>query len=208
MSDVVPIALGFALTTVAGGWWAARLQATVVGSPERPASEGGGATARFQPPARIVSLLLDKRLYRMRRVYWAIESFLEEDPAAKQRLDARLSDYDDVLYEWNDRLNVNLALLGSHFGPSAREYLYRLYEDFRRVGAQLETAARHARHGIDVAPELRAMDGEFEGWHPQSLNQRVYLLGLAMMTQLREGLVGARAPDKLAIPTLRPETHE
>ena len=204
MSDVIPIALGFALTTVAGGWWAARLQ-------QRSWDHQNELRLREEERQRVatacedVSLLLDKRLYRMRRVYWAIEG-LEDDPAEMQRLDARLSDYNDVLYEWNDRLNVNLALLGSHFGLSAREYLYLLYQDFRRVGTELETAASHARAGIDVMPELRAIDPEFEGWHPTGLNQRVNLLGLAMMTQLREGLVGASAPDKLSIPSLGLET--
>lgn len=206
MSDVIPIALGFALTTVAGGWWAARLQ-------QRSWDRQNELRLREEERQRAataceeISVLLDKRLYRMRRVYWAIEG-LEDDPAHMHRLDARLGDYNDVLYEWNDRLNVNLARLGSHFGPSAREFLYVLYEDFRRVGTQLESAARLAQRGIDVTPELNAIDPEFEGWHPTGLNQRVYLLGLAMMTQLREDRVGTSAPDKLAIPSLSLDTHK
>jgi hypothetical protein len=118
-----------------------------------------------------------------------------------EQLDARLSEYNEVLYEWNDRLNSNLALLRSHFGPAAREYLYLLYEDFARVGAQLETAARQARHGKNVAQELDGIDLEFAAG-PETLSSRVYRLGLAMMAQLREGVVGRRAPDKLPIPSL------
>lgn len=199
MTDVIAIALGFVLTTVVGGWWAARLQERSWDRQnERRLDED--EQQRAAAACEEISRLLDKRLYRMQRLFWVIAR-LDEDAAAVEQLDARLSDYNDVLYEWNDRLNSNLALLGSHFGPAAREYLYLLYEDFRRVGAQLETAARQARHGTTVFRELDGIDLEFEAG-PETLNSRVYRLGLAMMTQLREGLVGRSAPDKLPIPSL------
>ena len=206
MSDVIPIVLGFVLTTVVGGAWAARLQARSWDRQNdlrlKEDEQQRAATACEE-----VSRLLDKRLYRMRRLFWAIANF-EQSPAAINQLDTRLDDYNEVLYEWNDRLNMNLALVGSHFGLAARQHLYSLYEDFRRVGSQLEMALRRARQGSDVSPELDAIDPEFEGWLPGSLNSRVYLLGLAMMSQLREGLVGRRSPDKLAVPSLGAVDHQ
>jgi hypothetical protein len=200
VSNYIPIAVGFLLTTVAGGWWAARLQ-------QRSWERQNDLRVREDEHQRAaaacedISNLLDKRLYRMRRVYWAIQNY-DAEPGATQRLDARLGDYNDVLYEWNDKLNLNLARIGSHFGPSAREWLYVLYEEFRRVGAELERAAQEVRLGANVSRQLEAIDPEFQGWHPASLNQRIYLLGLAMMTQLREELIGRNAPDKLPVPSL------
>jgi hypothetical protein len=40
-----------------------------------------------------------------------------------------------VLYEWNDQLNLNLALLDTYVGESARDWLdLVIYENFRSVG--------------------------------------------------------------------------
>jgi hypothetical protein len=51
-----------------------------------------------------------RTLYRMRRLFWAIQNY-QLGRVTSDVLDARVADYDDVLYEWNDRLNVNLALI-------------------------------------------------------------------------------------------------
>lgn len=200
MTELATIAIGFILTSVVGGWWAARLQQRSwdrqndlrLQEDERERAAG---------VSQDLAALLDKRLYRMRRVYWAVDGH-QTGSVTMEALDARLSDYNDVLYEWNDKLNANLALLGSYFGPAARTYLYDLYERFRVIGAKLEEAARTARSGGDVLSLLRALDSEFEGWKQGSLNQRIYDLSLAMMSQLREGLVGRNAPEKLPVPTL------
>lgn len=203
MTEWATIAIGFILTSVVGGWWAARLQ-------QRSWDRQNDLRLREAERERAagvsqdLSALLDRRLYRMRRLYWAVEGY-QTGSVTKEVLDARLSDYNDVLYEWNEKLNVNLALLGSYFGTSAREYLYILYEHFRMVGAKLEKAVRTVRSGGDVLPMLQDLDPEFEGWKRGSLNQRTYNLGLAMMSQLREGLVGRSAPAKLAVPTLDAE---
>ncbi len=63
---------------------------------------------------------------------------------------------------------------------------------------------RGVRKGEDVSTGLQGLDSEFEGWQRDGLDNRVYLLGLAMMTQLREGLIGRCAPDKLAVLSLAP----
>lgn len=201
MPELLAIVLGFALTTVAGGWWASRLQQR---SWDRQNDVRLIESERLRAAevSEELSRLLDKRLYRMRRLFWAIQDFGQTQLAVKA-LDERLADYNDVLYEWNDRLNLNLALIGTYFGPAAREYLLFSYERFRAAGAQLETLTTHVRQGIDVSAQLQTLDREFEGWHADSLNQRNYLLGLATMTQLREGLVGRSAPNTLPVPSLR-----
>jgi hypothetical protein len=50
---------------------------------------------------------------------------------------------------------------------------------------------------------LQRLNPEYEG-DEGSLNNRAYLLWLALITQLREGHVGRSAPDKLPTPTFSP----
>jgi hypothetical protein len=201
LAEIISIVIGFVLTTLVGGWWARRLQDRSWDRQNELRLNEDEAKLASEVCHRL-STLLDKRLYRMRRLYWALEGF-HRDGATEEALNERVADYNTVLYEWNDSLNLNLARVGSHFGAAAREFLYYLYERFRSVGARLESALARARQGEDVSPSLRELDAEFEGWEEGSLDNQVYLLGLAMMTQLREERVGRRAPDKLPTPALR-----
>lgn len=108
-----------------------------------------------------------------------------------------------MLFAWNDRLNTNLSLTGSFFGDEARAYLDQLYEDFTRVGRDVETIVRSAQSGGDTTQDASRVASEFEGREVGSLNDRVYQFGLLLMSQLREGQVGRYAPNK-SIP--RPTT--
>lgn len=196
------IIVGFLLTTVIGGWWASRLQ--------QRSWERQDDRRRMEEEARLAGAacddlmrLLDKRLYRMRRLFWAVAS-VRDGRGDMDALDSRLEEYNGVLYEWNDRLNANLALVATHFGGSASEYLFALYEDFRRVGRSLEAAVVAERAGEPLPVDLDVLDGEFEGWVDGSLNQRVYLLGSTLTAQLRDGRIGHAAPDPAPAPTLVP----
>lgn len=199
MAQVVSIAIGFVLTTVMGGWWASRLQERSWDRQNRLRLEEE-ERERAGEVCRELSVLLDKRLYRMRRLYWAISRHAQGsvEPAL---LEARRKDYDDILYQWNDALNTNLAVVGSHFGEGARMYLDGIYEHFRRVGNRLEQGLQAVRRGEDLS-DFERLDGEFEGRDPGSLNSSVYHLVFTMMSQLRDGLVGRTAPDKAPVPIL------
>lgn len=199
MAQVVSIAIGFVLTTLVGGWWASRLQDRSWDRQNRLRLEEE-ERERAADVCRELSALLDKRLYRMRRLYWAIVGYAEGHVDSAM-LEARRKDYDDVLYQWNDVLNTNLAVVGSHFGEAARTYLNRLYEHFRRIGNQLEQGLHAVRRGEDLAG-FEQLDSEFEGRDSWSLNSNVYDLVFTMMSQLREGLVGRAAPDKAPVPVL------
>ena len=109
----------------------------------------------------------------------------------------------DVLFAWNDGLNTNLSLTGSFFGDEARAYLDQLYEDFKRVGWEVEAIVRSAQSGVDTTRDASRVASEFEGREVGSLNDRVYQFGLMLMSQLRDGQVGRYAPNK-SIP--RPTT--
>lgn len=95
---------------------------------------------------RAVSQLLDKRRYRMLRLFFAVRGRARETVPAEV-LAGRFSDYDQVLYEWNDCLNVNLALVGTYFGQRARDWLERAYGTYQEAGARLEDAYREAARG-------------------------------------------------------------
>ena len=189
MDGIVGIVVGFALTTVAGGWWAARLQ-------ERSWARQNDVRLREAENERAgaacqeITLLLDRRLYRMRRLLWAAGSGAPED-----EVERRLADYRDVLFAWNDHLNTNLSLVGSYFGDTARAYLDGLYEDFKRVGQDVEEVVRAVRGGSDPSEVAARVAAELDGREVGSLNDRVYQFGLILMGQLREGQVGRYAPD-------------
>ncbi|MDC7120120.1 hypothetical protein OMK64_01050 [Cellulomonas fimi] len=145
--QLLPVVLGFALTTVAGGLIARRLQ-------DRSWERQNEARLREQAVqhagdvCRSVSGLLDRRRYRMQRLLWAIRDDDGSD-RAREALTARLQAYDDVLVEWNDQLNSGLAVVETYFGPSLRSRLGEtVYPAYRSVGALLETALlAHERGG-------------------------------------------------------------
>ncbi|TDO45091.1 hypothetical protein EV643_114236 [Kribbella sp. VKM Ac-2527] len=193
MENIVGIVVGFALTTVVGGWWAARLQ-------ERSWARQNDVQLRQAEQERAgaacqdLMSLLDRRLYRMQRLLWAAAT----DRGASLDLDEierRRKEYVEVLFAWNDRLNTNLSLIGSHFGDEARVYLDRLYEDFKRVGQDVEAVVREARAGEETTRTASDIERKFEGREIGSLNDRVYQFGLMLMGQLRDGRVGQNAPN-------------
>ena len=194
MENLVGIVVGFALTTVAGGWWAAKLQ-------ERSWARQNDVRLRESENERAgmacqeLMSLLDRRLYRMQRLLWAATTSGDEESQLPE-LERRRQDYVDVLFAWNDRLNTNLSLTGSFFGDDARAHLDQLYEDFNRVGREVEAVVRTAQSGGDTTRDATRVASEFEGRETGSLNDRVYQFGLLLMSQLREGQVGRYAPNK------------
>ena len=198
MDGTLGIILGFALTTVAGGWWASYLQQRAWNR-QNEVRLLEAAIERAGAACQEITSLLDRRSYRMRRLMWAATG-RDADHVDLDELERRGDDYVAVLFEWNDRLNTNLSLVGTYFGASARVALDQLYEDFSRVGAELEALVRAARSGEDTTERGAALASEFQGWSPGSLNDRVYQFGVRLMSQLREGLVGRAAPDKLGHP--------
>lgn len=186
MEQVVVLGLGFVLTTVAGGWLGAWFQQRTWDH-QNEARLREAEQERAGDVCQSVSLLLDRRLYRMLRLYYVIREPAREDDQRSLAV-RRLADYDEVLYEWNDNLNVNSALVGTYFGSEARDWLEgRLYRDFQEVGRLLEAQYRlSVGQGGDTIGTADIEDGFVQ------LNDAVYRLGVFMMTHLREGLVGRR----------------
>jgi hypothetical protein len=193
VDSIVGIVVGFALTTVVGGWWAARLQ-------QRSWTRQNDVRLREEERARAgaacqdLMSLLDRRLYRMQRLLWAATAAADGSTDGDE-LERRRKEYIEVLFCWNDRLNTNLSLIGSYFGDEARVYLDGMYEDFQLIGQKVEAVVRAARGGEDTSRLASQLATEFEGREAGSLNDRVYEFGLMLMGQLREDRVGRSAPN-------------
>src|SRR5262249_48773902 len=104
-SQLILLLLGFVLTTVGGGLLGSYLQNRIwrnQNAARRREAQETAAAAFFDE----VSGLLDRRLYRMRRLTWS----LKRETAATRASGGttpELNEYREVLYEWNDRLNRN-----------------------------------------------------------------------------------------------------
>ncbi len=195
--EIVNLIIGFVLTTVLGGALGSYLQQRSWNH-QNEAHLKEEELKRANEVCESVSQLLDRRLYRMRRLYFACQGYAQGS-TSQEVLEQRLQDYDKVLYEWNDRLNLNLALVGTYFGRSARAYLdANIYIRFRDVGIELERAYREvsqkSQRNYNFAELLNQLD---------QLNKEVYGLGVFMMTRLRGGQVGRSAPEPLAASTLK-----
>jgi hypothetical protein len=188
LSDqLVTIVVGFALTTVVGGLLGAWFQRrTWDHQNERTLSEAdrGHATQ----VCRELSHLMDKRLYRMRQLNWALTA----EPVDESRAEASMQDYRAVLYEWNDTLNRNLAAAEIQFGVELREQLEReIYEGFRAAGATLEASYKRL-----LGPYRSDADEPSRGTLERDLDQLregIYDLGVTMLRRIREGRVGRHA---------------
>ena len=188
MDNVIAIVLGFLLTTVAGGWWASRLQQRAwLRQNEvqlRQAEHESAAGA-----CKEILSLLDRRLYRMQRLVWAAAG------GDLGEVERRRQQYVEVLFDWNDHLNTNLSVVGTYFGNRARGHLEGLYEDFKRVGGEVEDLVRGATRGEPDPGLADRVGAELEGRGADSLNDSVYQFGLLLLGRLRDGRVGRKAPD-------------
>ena len=185
-ADLVLLLAGFVLTTVLGGGlgyffqrrsWAHQHETV------RAEQERQQALKVFEE----VSSLLDKRLYRMRRLYWAAKTAAEGGDAAAVQV--ALDQYREILEVWNDNLNRNLALVHTYFGLGGRKRLeLDVYEGFAAIGRSLEAFVRVASapaEAVEIPPLGQRLSG---------LGHRIYRFNLHMLELLRTGRLGAQAP--------------
>jgi hypothetical protein len=133
-----------------------------------------------------ISGLLDRRLYRMRRVYWMAKRRVEGAEAVQ--LATALDEYREVLLVWNDNLNRVLALINTYFGGAVRRQLETdVYERYAAVGRALEQFVRQVSAGnaATVPPLGRRLD---------VLSHHVYQLNSRMLSLILQERVGRSAP--------------
>ena len=188
------------LTTVIGGLFASFLQ-------HRSWQYQNAARLREEERQKAsevcqrITSLVDKRLYRMQRLLWAINGH-SHGRIMPEVLDNRLRDYDEVLLEWNDQLNARLAVVGAYFGKDVRDFLDQVvYVSFSEAGQRLEDLLRQVRNsdagGLVEAGAVDDVDAEVV-----RLNHLAYQLGLTMMVRVREQRIGSSAPGVLGETTL------
>jgi hypothetical protein len=177
LHDFLLLLGGFALTTVAGGLLGYWLQGRTWRHQERSRlrqAQIHAARAFYEE----ISRLLDRRLHRMRQLDGRLERRRQAD-----EIDRLLDRYRDVLDEWNDNLNRNLALGISYFGQLVHAALEALYEDFALAGSQIEIRVREYREGGQASSP--AVTGSLRG-----LDLVIYDLNLAMIEALQRESVG------------------
>ena len=189
MDQLLTLVAGFLLTTVLGGVLGAFLQRRTWDHQHTVQAEQAAVT-RADEVCRHTMGLLDKRLYRMLRLYFACRA-AKNDAATTATLNERLQDYNAVLYEWNDHLNSGLALVSTYFGQRARDWLeVEIYLGFQQVGTDLErlyALSRTDSERTDLLTQVRL--------GLEEMNDRVYRLGAFMTSQLLRQNVGRNAAD-------------
>lgn len=136
MKELTPLFVGFLLTTVAGGALGSYFQRRSW-SHQNEIQAAAQRTERAILVFEEISRLLDRRLYRMRRLYWSLRDETSSSPS--QRSQARMDEYVACLYDWNDNINRNLALIEQYFGqPMRQRFDNEIGEDMVQAGARLE----------------------------------------------------------------------
>ena len=184
-NQIIVVAVTFLFTSVLGGLLASYFQNRTWKHQNRvrlAESERILATKVFES----ISSLMDKRLYRMRQLNWKIRN----DSASAEALDEAMSSYRDVLYEWNDNLNRNLALVQCYFGKDARKLLEgTLYEKFKEIGSFLEQGYLDKKGTGDISSFKKTNSNISE------LRDDIYRLNVKMIELIQKGEVGVFNPD-------------
>ena len=191
--QLITVVVGFALTTVVGGslgYWFQRRNWDHQN--ERTLAEADRSHAT--QTCRELSQLMDKRLYRMWQLKWAI--FAADVDLS--RAEDRMKDYRAVLYDWNDTLNRNLAAAETEFGgPLRRQLEGVIYEGFASIGRRLETRYRELQRpdAPSAGPDSWTEQGKKLSNDLLRLREGIYKLNVQMLQQIRDAHVGRDAPE-------------
>ena len=186
--DLLPLVVGFLLTSVLGGLLGYLFQSRAWKNQhkvQQREQDRQQALRTFEE----VSRLLDKRLYRMRRLYWAARS-RALGTGDETELALAQAGYREVLFEWNDNLNRTLALADTYFGSEVRQQLEEdVYEGFTALGRGLDEIVRMASAAGNTPMRVPTF-----GYLVTKLSHRVYKLNVHMLDLLRDGCIGRQAP--------------
>jgi len=163
-TQLVTLVSSFVLTTVLGGLLAYFFQRRSWDHQYRvqlDERERDRAISVFEE----VSRLLDKRLYRMRLLFWSLTDEPPVEPLPDTpTVEDRMASYRDVLVEWNDGINRLLALTQHSYGPAMRARLDNdLGAEFVYVGRHLQDLRKTSEvdEGVRdvIGARLRALGG-------------------------------------------------
>lgn len=199
--DLLPLVVGFLLTSVLGGLLGYLFQRRAWDNQHKVQQRDQDRQQALRTFEE-VSRLLDKRLYRMRRMYWAARNRALGMGDEAELAFAQAS-YRDVLFEWNDNLNRTLALVHTYFGSQVREQLEEdIYEGFATLGRGLNEIVKMVSAAGDKPIEVPTF-----GYLVTRLSHRVYELNVHMLGLLEDDRIGRDAPRGFPAPAA-PEVGE
>jgi len=173
--NLILLLLGFFLTTIIGGGFGNYFQNKSWNYKNRiklQEEEQKVATKIFEQ----ISTVMDKRLYRSRLWFWRMES--NEDPKV---INEYLNQYRLVLYEWNDNLNRNLALIQRYFGMDLKiHFLNEINDKFGSIGSDLEKVYKNS-----FQDDLSTIEKKLD-----SLNITIYKFNVALITLIQNRKIG------------------
>jgi Putative peptidoglycan binding domain len=189
LRDIVLLLIGFGLTTVLGGALGSWFQQRAWNHQHQVQlrdEERREAIKVFEELSR----LLDRRLYRMRRLWWGARDHARGTSDVDVLKPAQ-TELAAIIIEWNDNLNRALALVEIYFGEAAKfELRDGLQERFRAIQAALEHFVREVSRTRDdpiwVPPIGRRLD---------ALGRRIYTFDVRLLRLLREERLGRAAPE-------------
>ena len=179
-SPVIHILVTFLLTSIVGAKFAQRYQQRNW-QHQKKISDQDAERRAAEVAFHEISKLMDKRLYRMRQLLWALN---RND---KGRIKDKMSEYSVILYEWNDNNNINLARIEQYFGTNERKFFEgRISRDFIFIGMLLE----NWYFGNEKHPSFREMFEKID-----SLNAHVYSFDKRLLAAIQAGKVGLFRED-------------
>jgi hypothetical protein len=144
-----------------------------------------------------ISTLLDKRLYRMWRLHWAIKK-KARGASNEKEMDLARTAYRDVLYEWNDNLNRTLALAQTYFGDGVRQTLEgSLYEAVAALGRALDATEQMVSKAENKPVDIPQLSGRLT-----RLSRRIYEMNVHMLSLLEENRLGEARLEARMKPSL------
>lgn len=130
--DMALIGFQFVLLTI-GGAIVANFYQGQLADRERGAERRDRSRTEAVAAFDEVSRLLDRRLYRTRRLVWGMQ-----EGVGTEAWNARRLAYDAAVVDWNENLNRNLALIQVHFGCDLRSKLSgEIFPRFRSISSEL-----------------------------------------------------------------------
>lgn len=187
------LVIGFGLTTLAGGYLANKFRRETAKTEFEIAAMQSDISRSVQV-FESVSQLMDKRLYRMRRLHDVFNGNVSSDV-----LPQRLSDYRVALIEWNDNLNRYRALDAFYFPPDAGRPMKANFVDVG-CGGSFENIARKFTDTHDELQKLidKKPDGSEKNVKSMIDNLNICVYGLDESMLERIGDLRSKYRDKIA----------
>ena len=139
-----------------------------------------------------ISTLLDKRLYRMWRLHWAIRN-KARGASNEKEMDLARTAYRDVLHEWNDNLNRTLALAQTYFGDGLRQTLEgSLYEAVAALGRALDATEQMVSKAENKQVDIPRLSGRLT-----RLSRSIYEMNVHMLSLLEKNRRDARLEARI-----------